>query len=202
LEKNLEKMMREIRDRFINQLNLFGNISINLGTMKKGKINLLKSFNDVTNIFIGFENKFGFSIKNDISKDITVGPMYEAELYSIFINTLSNAVKAVIAGKGKTILVTANDFNNYVLLRIYDDGIGMDESTRNSLFQPFRSDPENKLYKELSKRLNPSDYVNIGEGSGLGLFILKEITNSYGQYAKFIDVDAPWKTCIEVGLPK
>ena len=100
----------------------------------------------------------------------------EAELYAILLNVLSNSIKSVIAAGGdRKIQITANRENGMNIIRMRDNGLGIDPSFYEEAFIPFIADPEGKLYRNLDNMLNPEDRYIVGTGSGLGLGIVREI---------------------------
>jgi len=84
------------------------------------------------------------------------------QLERVFWNLLSNAIKFTPA-KGK-ILITTENAGDQVCVRIHDTGIGMAQEELPLLFSEFR-------------RLKT---VPVTEGSGLGLYIVKNIVKGHG----------------------
>jgi signal transduction histidine kinase len=70
---------------------------------------------------------------------------------------------------------------------MFDTGVGIDASRREDVFKPFVTTS------------NPDPIL--GVGTGLGLWIVSDILETYGGNARFIDVEKPWNTCIEIVLP-
>ena len=64
------------------------------------------------------------------------------------------------------------------------------------------ADPEKKLYKRLSKRINPADKYIVGAGSGLGLSIVKEITDAHEGKVGFTEPFDDWRCNLEMVLPR
>lgn len=197
----LSNLMRETRNRFTTQMKLFSGVSSNLADMKKRKIALRKLSREVIDCYSGLIDRFSIEVESEIPGSLRTGLMFEAEVYSILINLISNAVKAVIAGYGKRVKLEASKVNDEIVLRVYDDGIGLSKQSRELVLKSLVADPENRLYPVLSERLGMEDILSIGEGSGLGLNIVQEILTSYDKTIQFIDVLEPWKTCVEVTLP-
>lgn len=146
----------------------------------------------------------------DISVDISsvkaslfVGPMPEGEIYSIFINLISNAIKSLIAAaaSNKKIEINAMEMGKKVIIRISDNGLGLDPIHFAEVFTPFISDPSGDLYKRLEKNANPEDAAAFGTGSGLGLSISRDIAKARGGDVRFVLPDTGWSATVEVELP-
>jgi len=137
-----------------------------------------------------------------IPNQLKTGRILEAELYSILLNILSNAIKAVIAsGRTKKIMITAEKNEKGTKINILDTGVGVQVKSSNDLFVPFIADPQGTMYPLLSKRINPEDEYIVGTGSGLGLSIVREIVNVRGGSIEFRPAEGEWKTNLEIILP-
>jgi signal transduction histidine kinase len=137
-----------------------------------------------------------------VPNDLKVGPMLQAELYAIFLNVLSNSIKAVIAAGGtKTIEISAKRAQDQVLVTIRDTGIGLDEADFESVFTPFVRDPQGTLYSKLKRNLNPQDSAIVGAGSGLGLTIVRDIVRLRKGSIEFKKPAGKWKSHLEILLP-
>ncbi|MDQ3535658.1 MAG: CHASE domain-containing protein [Bacteroidota bacterium] len=85
-------------------------------------------------------------------------------LHSIFYNLVSNAIKYRSPQRSPIIKVDSYEENGFIILRVQDNGLGIDPSKQDKLFGMF-------------KRLH--DHV---EGTGIGLYIVKRILeNSEGK---------------------
>lgn len=200
--ENLARSMRNTRDRFDNQIEMFSSISRGLKTTDRTCLFVKNMIDDVTSCFEGMANEYKFSIEIEVAESLKTGRMMEAELYSILINLVSNAVKAVIASEtGHRIKVAAYRENDETMVKIYDDGIGLSRESRELVFEPLATDPEGRLYKRLKAKMKYKELLVIGEGTGMGLAIVKDIVEFYGKEVKFIDAEKPWSTCIRVTLP-
>ncbi|WP_460432009.1 sensor histidine kinase [Arachidicoccus ginsenosidivorans] len=108
---------------------------------------------------------------------------YPGKLNQVFLNILSNAIFAIDKSfdkrpGGQITITTCLHQANYVEIIIEDNGIGMDEDTRNKIFNPFFTTKE------------------VGEGTGLGMSIshtiimkhngIIQIKSSPGDGARFI----------------
>jgi signal transduction histidine kinase len=81
---------------------------------------------------------------------------------SIAHNLLSNAIKYRSEQRPAQVLVSCTTLDNYLLLKVEDNGLGMNLSQENKIFAMF-------------KRLH--DHV---EGTGVGLYIVKKIVENAG----------------------
>jgi len=200
--KQFAQSLRDTRDRFDQQVRLFGILTKKTADQQKREIPLKEA---CTEILQGFEyllSHYSLNIaKVDIPDSLRTGPMLDTEVFSIVINLVSNAIKATIAGHGKNILLQGYKEHGKTIIRVFDDGIGISKSFREQVFQPLSADPEGRLYKGLQQRIPQEDLAALGLGSGLGLSIVRGIAESYGGTAHFIDVKPPWKTCVEVVIP-
>jgi len=81
------------------------------------------------------------------------------QLVQLFLNLLRNAIEAMPDGGTITIEATASrtDFDSRVIVRILDEGIGLDTLVRAKMFEPF--------------------FTTKPTGTGLGLSICREIAH-------------------------
>lgn len=200
--KQFAQSLRDTRDRFDQQVRLFGILTKKTADQQKKETALKEA---CTEILQGFEyllEHYSLKIVNvDIPNSLQTGPMLDTEVFSIIINLVSNAIKATIAGHGKNILLQGYKEHGKTVIKVFDDGIGISKSFREQVFQPLSADPEGQLYKGLRERIPEEDLAALGVGSGLGLSIVRGIAESYGGTAHFVDVKPPWKACVEVVLP-
>lgn len=120
---------------------------------------------------------------------ITIKKQYEfgktllcngSKLNQVFLNVLDNAIQA-LSGEGIISIATKED-NNYCIIKISDNGHGMDTTTQKSIFQPFFTTKE------------------IGKGTGLGLAISYAIVKDHQGEMQVIS--APGQgTAITISIP-
>ena len=91
----------------------------------------------------------GVEVRRDYDEDLPRVPGYPAELNQVWTNLIDNAVDA-LRGSGVLVL-RARSVDGSVLVEVADDGPGVPEAVRGSLFEPFVTTK------------------GAGEGSGLGL---------------------------------
>jgi two-component system, NtrC family, sensor kinase len=106
-------------------------------------------------------------------------PIYADELNQVWTNLIQNAVQA-LGGNGNITIETATD-GDAAVVRIIDDGPGIDEDVLPRIFDPF--------FTTKTK----------GEGTGLGLGIVRRIIDKHAGEVKC--ESRPGRTAFEVRLP-
>jgi len=84
------------------------------------------------------------------------------KLRTILYNLVNNAIKFRAPGRLPQIMVTTSKENQYMLISVKDNGLGIDESKLDAIFS--------KYYR----------VENAIEGSGIGLYLVKEIVSNSG----------------------
>jgi signal transduction histidine kinase len=105
---------------------------------------------------------------------------YPDELNQVWTNLITNAIDAM-EGKGK-LSITVSKANEWVIIKISDSGNGIPKEVQPRLFDAFFS-------------TKPA-----GEGSGLGLFLTKEIIDKHGGKIVF-ETEENTGTTFTVSLP-
>ncbi len=134
-------------------------------------VNLIEIFNFCYLIFYTKQkfdpNKQNVSVTADYDKEVEKLEVKtnEVKLKQLLINLLSNAYKFTISGD---ITLSARDIcgdnqDHFIRISVSDSGCGLTKEEQDRLFQPFSQIRKNE-------KLNP-------HGSGLGLTIVKEISN-------------------------
>jgi len=193
----------ELKDRLVELLNLTSLVGGNNKRLKPGQVSLKDKIQKVEKVFELITHKYKIKIDfSGVPNNMSFKNILEAEVYSILLNTISNSIKSVIAaGNNRKIELTAKRVEAINILTIKDTGVGIDQSRFEEVFIPFISDPDDKLYNNLEKRLNPEDNMIVGSGSGLGLGIVKEIVNIHGGAIKFKKPTLNWNAELEIKLP-
>jgi len=146
--------------------------------LKKADINegldsTLVLTNNLLNNLIKIEKKYA---------NLPLIECYPGKLNQVFLNIISNGIYAVRKKFGDTdggrITITTSCDEEFVYVKIADNGIGMDENTKKKLFEPFFTTKD------------------VGEGTGLGLSIVYntinkhngsiEVNSELGQGAEFV----------------
>ena len=163
--------------------------------------------NAVNQVVGGFEyllNEFKIQVDvQDINPVLKMSKLNEAELYSIIINAISNAVKALIVKKGsRKIHLSVARCDESIELLVSDTGVGLSKDLWKDVFDPFVSDPEGTIYSDLSSTLGEQQLATLGRGSGLGLHIIKSIVTKHKGKVEFRKPEKGWKTCLYVSIPR
>lgn len=82
------------------------------------------------------------------------------DVREVLVNLLENAVEAMVGRDAQRLAIHAAEDRGSVLLQVCDSGPGIEEAARDKIFEPFFS----------TRR----------EGTGLGLYLCRQIVESYG----------------------
>jgi signal transduction histidine kinase len=129
---------------------------------KKG--NIAEVIRDTLESYRYHLERKGFIIHEDIKDDLRE-MMFDTEgIASVLINLLSNAIKFSLATKEVSVILFKKD--DYAVLQVEDKGIGISAKEISRVFE--------KFYR--SKDVKAAD----AKGSGLGLTLVKHITEAHG----------------------
>jgi signal transduction histidine kinase len=191
------------KKRFVDLLSMTSLISVDSRDAKPTELTLRPRLEQAVRCFDLITRNYSIEINREgVPGSLKVGPMLEAELYSVLLNILSNAIKSVIAAGGqKRVLVSAERDGSNTLVHVLDTGVGLDEENYEKVFEPFAADPDSRLYRGLKAKLNPEDQYVVGTGSGLGLSIVSEILSFRGGRIRFVRPGKGWKADLEIVMP-
>lgn len=126
----------------------------------------------------------GFELDIDIPEEHIYCEVDGRALQRVFTNILSNAIKH--NRPGTKLLISISTSQMWVRILLADNGVGIPEEIRDSLFEPF-------VLGEKSRT---------GRGSGLGLSIAKRIVEAHGGMIKLLtNFPKGYKTTFEIMLP-
>jgi len=134
-----------------------------------------------------YMTKYNVHFSNKVPPDLRTPPVYQAELYAVLLNILSNALKAVYGHADRNIRVSAYKDSETLYIVMENTGNRVPENMREKFFEPF----------ETTSTPNPV----LGVGTGLGLTVVRDTVEFYGGTVRFIDVESPWQTGIEIVIP-
>ncbi|MBN2303646.1 MAG: GAF domain-containing protein [Anaerolineae bacterium] len=125
---------------------------------------IVQMFNDVMSRLAEPAAKQGLELTGTISGAVPILNVDQALLTSAFTNLVENAVK--YTPEGGHIEVTLNVQDNNLVLRVTDDGYGISAENQKKLFQR-------------NVRVHRKEWKRV-KGSGLGLFIVKNVAQRHG----------------------
>ncbi|TXT53207.1 MAG: putative Histidine kinase [Promethearchaeota archaeon] len=135
-------------------------------TLDKKEIDIVKSINEcVDDLVFSLEDK-DLYLKKDLPQDYKI-EVDKERIEQVILNLLSNAIKNT-PPKG-LIYVKLEQKDNILEIMVKDTGIGLIDEEKERLFQKFGKIERNGLEKKVNN-----------EGSGLGLYISKEIVELHG----------------------
>jgi len=201
--RNMQVEINERKQRFRDLLGMASLISVDSKKAKPQALALRDKVEKAVKCYKLVVDGYDIEIDYDgIPMQLKTGRILEAELYSILLNILSNAIKAVIAGgRRKKIAIMAKKISEGTQVNILDTGVGVKQKSSEDLFVPFVADPEGTMYPLLEKKMNPEDEYIMGVGSGLGLSIVREIARARGGNVVFRPAKERWSTNLEIMLP-
>ena len=121
-------------------------------------------------------------------------PMHEAELASILLNLFSNSSKAVKSvARPRRIFAECGSEEDEVVLRFSDTGDGIPEENEEKVFDLF--------FTTRVAAPSHSRAIDDAIGTGLGLWIVKQIVDRVGGQVAVIPPPEGFTTCFEVRLP-
>jgi signal transduction histidine kinase len=128
-------------------------------------VNINAAVQDALRVLHNQYETLDLAIETDLEKALAPVSGNFAQLGQVVVNILKNAIQATAAmpGKGRIILLTRTDVDdNRVVFECQDNGPGIREDIRQQIFQPFFTTKE------------------VGQGTGLGLYICHEIVSRHG----------------------
>lgn len=127
------------------------------------------------------------SVHVDLAPTLRTGPMFPAELTIMLTNLLTNALKN--SAQGGSIWIDGTDHGDAIEISVSNDGVAVDLDEAERWFLPFES------------TTTVIDDV-LGQGLGLGLPIVRALTDDYRGDVRFVPPLHRADTSIRVILPK
>lgn len=122
---------------------------------------LIEKYNEI--------NLLGFELDIDISEEVLMMQLDTVQLRRAFENILVNAMKH--NPKGTTLYVRVYEKEQYIVILLADNGLGIPQHLTQEIFNPFVVGDESRNYKQ---------------GSGLGLAITKCIIEAHGGHIRLV----------------
>ncbi|WP_420316169.1 YfiR/HmsC family protein [Ekhidna sp.] len=131
-------------------------------TEKKTKIDIHNDV-EVALLLLNSRHRDAVKINKEFGKDIPEIDGFSGQLSQAFLNIINNSLDAVSdKGKGGEINIITSKNGKHVEVKIKDNGVGMSESEKQKIFDPFYTTKK------------------VGAGTGLGLAITYGIVERHG----------------------
>lgn len=147
----------------------------------------------VLNRFGSFATDHGIEVAWEAPPDVRTPALPPAVYSGVLLNLFTNALKAVLATtksiRNPKIAVRAWNEKGHHYLEVSDNGVGVPAALRERIWEP--------LYTTTSDTGNP-----LGSGMGLGLPLIKQVTEDAGGKIELADDPPPgFNTCFRVDFP-
>jgi len=172
----------------IGKMNAFIHEILNYSKLNKSELDVMKvDLNDV----IKYQWKILISDIDSKAELLVAGDIPDVYgdlnmINQLMLNLLSNSLKYIDDGVDPVIKISHNEIENFVVIHLEDNGIGIAKEQREKVFEVFR-----RLVRE-------DDY----EGTGVGLSIVKKVLQRHGGYVVIKDrLDEKQGSRFEFSLP-
>jgi two-component system, NtrC family, sensor kinase len=145
---------------------------------QSGKVNITEVVEEALGIAKYYKGGKSRNITSNIDRDLPLLHGVRDQLVQVVFNLVLNAIDAT--GKGGTIAVSVCRQGEQILLKVKDDGHGIDPSHRERLFRPY--------------------FTTKKHGTGLGLFVIRRILEAH-QGSIDVESNPGSGTCFTVTLP-
>jgi signal transduction histidine kinase len=197
----IAESMQEVQGRLKQHMDLFGTFAGVAEDQEQSSVEVADASERIAEAVSHICEFYGIEVEVSVPSLLQTPPMYDSELYSILINLVTNAIKAIVATGNDTgrIEVRGEKTDDGIAIRVLDDGIGISKGAADRVTEPLVSDPSGEMYGKLQENM-PDDLMDqLGKGSGLGLHIVNNIAEKYGGTVRFPKMNG-WSTCVEVTL--
>ncbi|MEM1145486.1 MAG: ATP-binding protein, partial [Pseudomonadota bacterium] len=130
----------------------------------------------------------GITLTNEVEDDHRTPPMFPAEITSVLLNLMTNAIKAA-GDNGRIITRSESHSEGSVVFTMENTGDAVDLTESEVWFRPFES---------TTAQADPV----LGTGMGLGLPIVRRILEEVGARVRFVSpTSSPFTTAVEITFP-
>ena len=195
LRENIEIATNNLQNVMARVFDLGGyieEITSYTGTRKMTPVPIRSAVDRFIEQFSSYLDRYSvqFDSREIEPKGIRTCEMHSSEFDSILFNFLTNSMKAFRreSTKNPRIKISAKREKGFVILRFEDNGHEIDETHRDKIFDAFFTTTE----------YSPDDIA--GPGTGLGLKIVSDITESYGGRVELAAPSDGYVTCFRILL--
>lgn len=164
-DRKIDEMVSTIEDITHNMNEIIGNmLSYSRKTEVEYSLYNIKDILEESLVLARFNPSFRsiFEINLDLEENLPDFECHKNEIIQVFLNILSNGSEAMLNYKintdyRSTFNIHISSSDNFLVIKINDNGPGMNQESKETLFEPFYTTKD------------------IGKGTGLGLYICRMI---------------------------
>lgn len=159
--------------------------------VRRQSVEISEFVRDFLSVFSPLLDRRAIDLDVQVPRGLWTCALYKAELISIYFNLLTNAVKALLAPGVQTrrLAIFGAKDDNEIVTTVADSGCGIPADVVQEVFEPFTT-----------RAHNPGDAA-LGRGTGLGLYIVREMLEGYDGGIGVVDPPEAFTTAIQVRLP-
>jgi signal transduction histidine kinase len=154
-------------------------------------LELEEFFQEFRQVFFRLLEHRQIQLEVNVPPGLFTRPLHRAELMSIVFNLVTNAVKALMAPnvRERRLLISAEETEDKIAFSVSDTGCGIPPDIAGTIFDPF-----------VHRSHDPRDDL-LGQGTGLGLFVLREIAEDNDGTVNIVQPPPGFVTSFRVELP-
>jgi signal transduction histidine kinase len=158
---------------------------------RRVSLELEEFFQDFQKVFSRLLEHRQIRLDLQVSPGLFTCPLHRAELMSIVFNLMTNAVKALMAPsvRERRLLIRGEEAEDKVAFTVADTGCGIPPDIAETIFDPF-----------VHRSHDPRDDL-LGQGTGLGLFVVREIVEENDGSVSIVPPPSGYVTAFRVELP-
>ncbi|MGC9778871.1 MAG: ATP-binding protein [Candidatus Heimdallarchaeota archaeon] len=172
--EEISKSISRWHENIEKMASLMSLIKVKQTIQRRRRISVRTIIDSILDIFQNYLESYNIVVNIELDEFIRTPPMYTWEVQSIFLNLLTNSIKALVSPNNKndrSIRIWGEDNSSHIIIRFQDTGIGIQPDSFNKIFDPFYSTSEPNLV--------------FGQGLGLGLTIVRDIIFDYNGEISF-----------------
>ncbi|WP_417818957.1 ATP-binding protein [Tritonibacter scottomollicae] len=162
-----------------------------------GPVSLSRALDQFKRGLVQVSERQGVTLSVDFPEfdGLYTAPMHEAELASILLNFFSNSLKAVKTVEGERRIHASGELDeDDIILRFCDNGDGINPENEDRIFDLF--------FTTRIAAPSHSRAIDDATGTGLGLWIVKQIVDRSEGEVSIVEAPDGFTTCFEVRIPK
>jgi signal transduction histidine kinase len=180
-----QRGVHDLRSRLERQASYLVDVASSQARRRRSRQSLHDRLEAAKRLVEGPATREQVQIENRVPAALRTPPMFPAELTSVLVNLLTNAVKA--AGEGGLVRANGRQRAGQAVLVLANTGEAIDLDEAERWFRPFAS---------TTTMVDPV----LGQGMGLGLPIARAVVEEYGGTLRFIEPPAKFATAIELSV--